>query len=205
MRIALRNRVIDIVGRFSRIIQIRRQRVFVLDRLEEMKLVQPRLPLSIFTVTSENVERIGEFRTEDVVRHFQRFLKAGEIGVFAERDGRVVGHAWGAVCRKETRRVNDYFKLRQGEALIHFCSVQESWRGLRIYPAMLSALVAMLFTGQNLHRVFIDTGIDNLASVRGILKVGFRPLGRYLYVIIRGRCVLAFRYRRAQLGDCDDQ
>ena len=120
---------------------------------------------------------------------FRQYLHDGQRGVYA-LDGRdVVGHAWAIICRERKFMANGYFRLRKNDALIHFCRVRKSHRGRSIYPMMLVSLCKRLFAEEGVHRVFVDTEQSNVASIRGLLKAGFKPLWRASYVNYRSRLI----------------
>ena len=167
----------------------RRQRVFVLTMSGELSCHSAKIPISIQNITPDNVERVTDFRDRDKERVFRRFLNEGQVGIYAISDSKVVGHAWAVICHKKRNMANGYFELQKGEVLIHFCNVKESCRGQGIYPAMLVALCKRLFGEIGSNKIFIDTEVDNIASVRGIQKAGFRPLGQYLFLQFRNTLI----------------
>jgi RimJ/RimL family protein N-acetyltransferase len=178
------------ISRIRRVLRVRRQRVFYLCDPDDIVAVNAKAAIiDITEVTLDNIDRVADFRSERYVGTFRRLLEGGQYGVYAWRDLKVVGHAWAKVCRGCHCRVNGYMDIRQNEALIHFCSVSQDQRGRNIYPAMLGALCQRLFTEASVSRVFIDTDINNQASLRGIGKVGFRPLGTGLYILLLGHLV----------------
>jgi hypothetical protein len=172
-----------------RILKVRRRSIFVLTDENDVVPVSARVPITVSEVTFDNVDGVLDFRGEGYARIFRRYLNEGQYGAYAWLGSRVVGHAWAKVCHEPSCRVNGYMDLSQGEALIHFCNVREDHRGKNIYPATLGSLCKRLFSEANVSRVLIDTEVTNKASLRGITKVGFRPLGTGLYAQFRGRLV----------------
>lgn len=72
---------------------------------------------------------------------------------------------------------NFYFlknKLEKDAAYIHYCYVNENYRGKSVYPTMLKELLEYGFEEKQISKVYIDTDKRNMASQRGILKVGFQ-------------------------------
>jgi hypothetical protein len=171
----------------ARLFRLRRQRVFYLGRGDQIPLIRPKTALSLQLVGAENAEAVRPFRGEHYAGVFARYVKEGQTGVYAVVDGSVVGHAWARVACQGSERVRGYFDLFEGEALIHSCRVQKDQRGQRIYPSMLMTLCWRLFMLRRAPRVFIDTEIDNHASLGGIAKVGFHPYGVGYYLQFRNR------------------
>jgi len=171
--------------------KLRRQRAFACPAPDELPEVDAAIPIALEPVTPENVDRVTDFRTRAEAAGFRAFLDRGQVGLFAVHDGRVIGHAWAVVCRGGRCLANGYFRLRAGEALIHFCRVGDSWRGKRVYPAMLAALAKRLLADEGVRRVLVDSEAANAASLRGIARAGFREIGRGTYVQVFGRLVMA--------------
>ena len=169
--------------------KVRRQRVFYISNPNNVTTVDTKAAIAITEVTFDNVGRVVDFRSEGYARAFHRFLEEGQYGVYAWLESKVVGHAWAKICGSCHCRVNGYMDIRQNEALIHFCNVREDQRGQNIYPAMLAILCQRLFAEANVSRVLIDTELDNKASLRGIVKAGFNPLGTGLYVQFLGHLI----------------
>ncbi|NQT04254.1 MAG: GNAT family N-acetyltransferase [Planctomycetes bacterium] len=178
-----------IIQKISNLFRIRRQQVFVCIDFEELQDRLPRIPISIEDITYANVHRVTDFRDQARVASFHGFLDQVQIGVYAILDSKVVGHAWAIICRDKRIKANGYFRLCSGEALIHYCNVKPSCRGCGIYQVMLFNLCNRLFNEERLDKVYIDTEVDNNAALRGMQKVGFRPLGQYMYFQFRNRLI----------------
>ena len=183
------------ISRIKRGLEIRRQTVFFLTSPGDMNMVVAKKKIELMNVTSKNVDLAKGFRDEIVIKTFYGFLKEGQYGLYAKSNGKVVGHAWAKVCREHQCRVNGYMDISEGEAFIHYCRVSEYHRGNNIYPAMLIALCHRLFHKAGVKCVIIDTVVDNSASLSGIRKVGFKPLGTAIYFQFCGRLLLKrFKY-----------
>lgn len=141
--------------------------------------------VSFEVVSAENVERVLDFRSSTQLSAFLSFLQAGDrIGLYAIARGRVVGHAWAYRSRHRPRTGSRYFRIEEGDAWIHYCSVDENFRGQRIYGAMLHELVRRLSADDGTTRILIDTKRDNKPSIKGIEKAGFVFLGHARYLVI---------------------
>lgn len=138
--------------------------------------------VTIIGVDKENVARITEFRGLSELRLFSEFLKQGRIGVFALASETVVGHAWATCGKSGGRRVNGYFRLQPGQALVHHCNVREDWRGRRIYAAMLRRLCAELLSSFPSVSILVDADRSNRSSIRGLERAGFVSYGAGVFV-----------------------
>ena len=173
------------------VVLVRRQAVYELRTPAEIAPQETRISAAIELVTHENVRDAADFRPQAVAETFRRFLDEGQVGYFARHEGRVIGHAWAELCRATRCKGCGYMPLERDDALIHYCSVSEDFRGNNVYPAMLTALSRSLFSDHGIRRVVIDTEIDNHASMRGIEKTGFKRIGTGTYVELLQRLVYA--------------
>lgn len=171
------------------IVKIRRQKIFFIDNPNDISTILLNANIRLTNISYDNVEHIKDFRSDKHITTFSKFLEDGQYGIYAWIDSKVVGHAWAKVCTKDSDKVNGYMDIFRDEALIHFCRVSENYRGKNIFPAMLETLCLRLFSEAKIWRVLIDTEVDNTASLRGINKVGFKPLGKGTYVQFRGRLI----------------
>jgi len=169
---------------FHSLIKKRDQYVFYLDHPSAIVTITPKTHIVITDVTRNNVDQVIDFREEQIKDTFNKFLDEQQYGIYAYLDSQVVGHAWAKICKEDHCKVNGYLEIQFAEALIHFCKVKVEQRGQNIYPMMLAALCGRLFDRANVRRILIDTEIDNIPSQRGIIKAGFKPLGKGTYLQI---------------------
>jgi RimJ/RimL family protein N-acetyltransferase len=71
---------------------------------------------------------------------------------------------------------NRLLRLRTGECEIKFCLTLPEFRGCGVYPAALKTIQRDL-RQRGFQRCFICVDRDNLPSIRGIEKAGFRRVG----------------------------
>jgi hypothetical protein len=143
--------------------------LFRIRRGEPIPDIEPRDDVTLRPVTVENVDDASAYRPPEVVAAFRRQLERGQLGVFAYRNGKTVGHGWMIINPGPNRiRANNYFVLRPREALVHFCSVAEPHRGLGIYQALLCELYRRGFDAAPIDVIYIDTVIDNIPSRKAI-------------------------------------
>ena len=180
----------NLFRRIRRCFKFRRQRIYVLDDPADLLPVSPKVPVRICEVNRDNVVAVSAFRGETVAQSFRGMLEQGQVGVNAVADSQVIGHAWAIVRTTRCQLANGYLRLRDRQALVHFCNVREDYRGNLIYPAMVVDLTKRLFDCMHMSRVMIDTEVRNEAAIRGIQRTGFRPIGRALFVQFRGRRIL---------------
>ncbi len=116
-------------------------------------------------------------RNENVRVAFERMIQEGQICVGAYIEGALIAHA---ACVLPVK-CQGAFKIIES-AYIHYCYVDPKWRGQGIYPHMLSVIIQNVFEEHNVKKVSITTSQGNISSQRGLSKVGFRFVKRYVYV-----------------------
>lgn len=84
-----------------------------------------------------------------------------------------VGHISWLYYKHDPNRV---LRLNDGECEIKFCLTFSEWRGQGLYPSALETIQHYLAAG-GYRRCFICVKQDNLSSIRGIEKAGFRRAG----------------------------
>lgn len=88
--------------------------------------------------------------------------------------------------------------LREGEVYIHYCETDPAHRGKGLYPAMLRLAAARLAEA-GYRTAYIACATDNAASVRGILKAGFRyAFTERAVVMLGGRIRLGVKRCQAE-------
>jgi RimJ/RimL family protein N-acetyltransferase len=160
----------------------RRCVIVELVRVEDLVDGPPPGGVTVRAVTTSDVDRVRDFRDDAVAAEFRRLLAAGDRGVYAWMDGRVVAHLFAAVCGGPRRRMWGGVDLVRGDALFVWGNVREDLRGRGILQAMIRELVRVLFRDEHVKRVLGDPPSDLPASIRAHENCGFRRLGEIRYV-----------------------
>ena len=80
----------------------------------------------------------------------------------------------------------------RGDVVLSAFHVRVRYRGRGLYQAMLAEMAGTAFRA-GAARVWIYARAENLASCSAILRVGFRPVGRWIASRLLGRRTLAWR------------
>lgn len=176
---------------FKLFILIRNQKIYEIKSFEEIKSITSKIDLEIKKVDFNNVYQATDFRQQKMVFIFENFLEKGDIGVFAFVNGKVVGHAWAVLnADQPSKRIDGYMDINRDECFIHYCNVSEEYRGKNIYPQMLSWLCKELVLVKKMKKIIIDCDISNVASLRGIEKIGFVFKTQKLFIRVFKKIVL---------------
>jgi RimJ/RimL family protein N-acetyltransferase len=120
------------------------------------------------------------YEDNDMKEQAERFARLGynsAFGVFV--DGTLAHVAWLITEEHDRKTRIRNVRLRSGEAEITHCLSRPESRGQGLYPLAIRAL-CKIATERGIREVFMITGINNLASRRGIEKAGFRSKGSIL-------------------------
>lgn len=80
---------------------------------------------------------------------------------------------------------NRLLSLGKNEAEIKYCLTLPAFRGREIYPAVIRDVTRDL-RAHNVSRIFMCVRCNNLPSIRGIEKAGFRKVAKFRFVRILG-------------------
>jgi GNAT superfamily N-acetyltransferase len=90
-------------------------------------------------------------------------------------DGRIVSYGWVTHGAESVGELERQFNLEGDEAYIWDCGTRPEMRGQRCYSALLSQIVCQLHQ-EGVSRIWIGSGRQNKASIRGFANAGFRPV-----------------------------
>jgi GNAT superfamily N-acetyltransferase len=132
---------------------------------------------------------------DDATEVLQRFA-TGRCCYAALIGDILAAYAWVTFDREEIGELGLHIRLAPGEAYIWDCATLPAYRGLRLYPAMLTHIVSEL-RAEGLSRIWIGADVDNAASQIGMSLAGFVPVAD---IVID--CVLTLRrlWLRGQPG-----
>ena len=114
-------------------------------------------------------------------RHlFQARLDRGEQFWTAQQDDRIVSYIWATKASVEIGEIYAVVRPREDEIYLYDAFTFDAYRGRNLYPAVLQQiLVHGRKTG--LRRALIFVLSDNIASIRGVKKAGFKEFQRVTY------------------------
>lgn len=171
---------------FKRLFQVKKEKVYYMNK-KDLIIVKPKIDCNLLTINEYNYSKVLDMRDKNIVNSFYHMLMDEQIGVFAESKDSIISHAWLQIGGKSKTNFNNSFgKLRNNEGLIHFCNTDSKYRGNNIYPYLISNLADIYFKLYPHKRLYITTSPDNLASQKGLKKVGFKYLeDRNIFKIIK--------------------
>lgn len=121
-----------------------------------------------------NVDHITERRL------FQSRLERGEQFWTAQLDDKIIAYCWATHAPVEIGEVRRVVRPRRGEIYLYDAFTFPAYRGQNLYPAILHRILRHSHQ-QALQRALIFVLDDNMASIRGVQKAGFREFQRVTY------------------------
>jgi RimJ/RimL family protein N-acetyltransferase len=141
-------------------------------------------------IALDNYFRVQDFREKRRVAEYRQKLDNGEIGCFAECNGRMIGSIWATINRARVRSViRMHMPLMPNEALIHDIVTAGSFRGMGVGPYMVGKMASKLLDDYRVKRVVIDVSCRNRPSLRMMEKVGLQPRERVFSVSLFSKLV----------------
>ena len=113
-------------------------------------------------------------------RLFQARLERDEQFWTAQLDDKIIAYCWATNAPVEIGEVRRVIRPRSGEIYLYDAFTFPQYRGQNLYPALLHCILAQSCQ-QGLPRALIFVLEDNVASIRGVQKAGFREFQRVTY------------------------
>jgi ribosomal protein S18 acetylase RimI-like enzyme len=133
---------------------------------------------------------------------FQTRLERGEDFWTAQQDKTIVSYCWATCEPVEIGELHCRIKPREGEIYLYDAFTFPDYRGNNLYPALLHRILEHS-RQQNLRRALIFVLSDNIASIRGVQKAGFREFQRVIYRNILGFSRYSYRPRLPSVAGVD--
>jgi L-malate glycosyltransferase len=129
-------------------------------------------------------------RCQDKRAIFEQRFAAGEHCIVATVDGSVVAYEWFSAKSEQTEERYGYTIPIPGDALYSYDAyTSESFRGRGIWKQIIAG-AAELMKGEQRNRLIAHIDFGNDISMTAHAKVGFRPIGRYLFLNVFGARLL---------------
>lgn len=104
----------------------------------------------------------------------QRFVRGCKCYV-GKIEQEIATYGWVSFADEHIGELDLTIRMSENEAYIWDCATLPAYRGLRLYPALLAYILRELKVG-GITRVWIGADEDNVASQKGMVLAGFRPI-----------------------------
>ncbi len=161
-------------------------RIFLKETVVLYRLQNHQIQSSVAIVkhsTYKNITDILYFQSQRYIDTFKNFLSLGDKGYFAYLQDKCIHRSW---LKSNEQIVHPHwaypYKLKENEVFIHYCETAPEARGKNIYPHVLSNIIKE-------HQdkdILISVNDENIASKKGVEKVGFRERERVKVLILLG-------------------
>jgi len=167
------------------------QKVIVLEKSlqDPVPNLRSSVPIEIAKATLQDIQEgtdngLKELVGEDGLFRFQYRLSKGHECFLAFQRGKVVHYSW--VCYRGKRL--KLAGLRNGSPFIYDCLTSKNVRGKGIFPCILAFICNYLKNANNA-KVTTDTNPNNIPSLKGIKKVGFKERKFTSFFGFLGYCI----------------
>lgn len=134
---------------------------------------------------------------------FQSRFDRGELIWTAHgEDDKIVSYCWVTTKPVEIGEINCAIRPRADEIYLYDAFTFAEYRGQNLYPAVMNRILEHSREA-GLQRALIFVMSDNVASIRGVLKAGFREFQRVTYYNFVGFVRYAHRPRLSQAAGVD--
>jgi len=129
----------------------------------------------------ESAVALAETRGDDTTAEVCRRFETGRRCYAARVDGELASYGWVSFDEEFVGELNLQLRFLPGEAYIWDCATKPTFRQNHLYSSLLVYIVEDL-RAENFCRIWIGADRDNVASHRGIARVGFRSIADLLEV-----------------------
>ena len=172
--------------------------MFIVRGLDDFIMVEPKIKCEFIPITSNNYNRVREFRDDYRILEYKNKLTQNEIGYFAEHEGKIIGSIWATINKTNSPIIaKTYMRLMPNEALIHDIVTAESFRGMRVASFMVINISSVLLEKYGASRIIIDVNTRNRPSLRMMKSIGLQIDHRMLSVSAFGTLLFNRTMKRA--------
>lgn len=148
--------------------RIWKEELFFLKREDYVKVISD-LPLRFIRINENNlylIQGITENKGEKALKNFKNQLKNGDLGLLVCIGDTPIAYGWAKFFKSR-----DFF-FQISDSCCYLCKfyTHSNYRGHNVYPSLISTFIEYL---SDYDRFYIDIEMGNLASKKGLLKVGF--------------------------------
>ncbi len=178
----------------KRILNITRHIVLSITRNDYKPFYRKIGPISLEKVSTDNLDKVL-VNFPNMKNPFLEMLSAKDVGVFALHNDIVVGYMWRKdINTSKTVKSDGYLPLSGKCSHLHWARVKKDMRGRGLQLLMLTWLIDHAYE-QKIVNIFTDVEIENITSMRGLNKIGFKEI--YRIMVLRTKLnwrTITFRY-----------
>jgi ribosomal protein S18 acetylase RimI-like enzyme len=135
----------------------------------------PLVPATFQSIGSEAALALSQAMGHSDPTEVLQRLARGKRCYAACVEGQIASYGWVTFDEERIGELGLSIRMQAGEAYIWDCATLPAYRGLRLYPALLVYMLKEL-RAKGLQRIWIGTDLDNVASQKGVILVGFQPV-----------------------------
>ena len=137
--------------------------------------IEPGIAATFLRAGPEDVAELAAAMGFDDVEPVLQRLARGCQCYIARIEGRLISYGWITFDEERIGSLGLSVRLLSGEGYIWDCATLATYRGQRLYPALLSHMLREL-RAANFWRAWIGMDADNLSSQAGVTRAGFQQI-----------------------------
>ncbi len=141
--------------------------------------VAPRVPVTFLRAGPEDIQELALAMGHSDPSEIQQRFAAGKQCYIGRIDGKLATYGWVTFDAESIGELGLSIRLQPDEAYIWDCGTPPAYRGRHLYPALLTYILAELHQ-MGLRCVWVGADSDNIASQKGMVLAGFRPIVDFL-------------------------
>lgn len=135
----------------------------------------PALPITFRRIGTDAIGPLARIMGMEDHTPIKRRFELGKRCYAGFHDDEIVTYGWVTFDEESIGELGLTARMRAGEAYIWDCATPPAYRGKRLYPALLSHILAAL-AAEGISRAWLGTDADNIPSQKGVALVGFQPV-----------------------------
>jgi len=149
--------------------------IWALNLDEPTPVITPLIPAAFRPAGPESVPILAEAMGGDASAEILKRFETGRRCYAAWVAEKLAAYGWVSFNEEYISELNLHLTLLPGEAYVWDCATLPAYRQNYLYSALLVYILGEL-RSEKLCRVWIGADLDNVASQRGIVRAGFKPV-----------------------------
>ena len=137
--------------------------------------VMPALPATFRRVGLDAIGQLAQVMCMEDSTPIARRFERGKRCYAGFHGDEIVTYGWVTFDEEGIGELGLTARMRAGECYIWDCATPPTYRGKRLYPALLAYILANL-AAEGISRAWLGTDVDNIPSQKGVVRVGFQPI-----------------------------
>ncbi len=155
---------------------------------ENIGKIKPKLDVIIRKATKKDGYLFEKAVSKDYKKDFLKRINNSDCFI-AVYKGKLAHRIWATYKDFYVKDIKIIIHLKKNEAFIFDATTSTKFRGKEIHPAVIQYIVPYL-KNRKIKKILATISWNNYPSLKGIYKVGFKPVKTMVYIILFNKLVL---------------